>query len=148
MKLIDRWIRDITSIVGFPIIVLISIGLLVWGKIEIMWEFIFALIVSELIIYIIRYFYFRPRPIGKRDGFTSLFERLDESSFPSVHAARASVMAVTLSQSLSLTAKIILWVVATTICASRIYLKRHHLSDVIVGGILGLVIGYIAILLI
>lgn len=148
MKLMDRWIRDITSIAGLPILSLFFIGLLLWNKTEIALEFLISLIVAELSIYLIRYFYFRQRPFGKKDGFKSLYERLDESSFPSVHSARAAIIALVLSQPLPWIPKIFLWIAATGICASRIYLKRHHPSDVLVGGILGLMISYIVVLLV
>ena len=144
----DRWMRDITSLVGLPYVILITIGLWSFEKIKIMEEFVLAIVICEIVIYTIRYFYFRPRPIGKTENFTSLFERLDESSFPSIHAARAGVFAVVLSQMIPMKAKILLWITAGAVCVSRIYLKRHHPSDVIVGGILGLLVGYITVLII
>lgn len=144
----DRWTRDITSLVGLPSIVLIIFGLWTLEKIKVMEEFVLAILICEIVIYTIRYFYFRPRPIGKTEDFASLFEKLDESSFPSVHAARAGVFAVVLSQILPTSAKVLLWIAAVLVCISRVHLKRHHPSDVIVGGILGLVVGYIVVLLI
>lgn len=145
MKL-DRWMRDITSLVGLPYIVLIILGLWSFDKIKVMWQFIFAIIISEVIIYVIRYFYFRPRPVGKTKNFTSFYEKLDESSFPSVHAARSFIFAVVLSQLVPMGAQILLWITAALISISRVYLKRHHWSDIIVGGILGLMVGYLAII--
>ena len=142
---IDLWVLYITSLVGLPYVILITIGLWSFEKIKIMEEFVLAIVICEVVIYTIRYFYFRPRPIGKTENFTSLFERLDESSFPSIHAARAGIFAVILSQMIPMKAKILLWIMSGAVCVSRIYLKRHHPSDVIVGGILGLIISYFII---
>lgn len=148
MKLMDRWVRDLTSIAGLPVLVLFFAGLLAWNKIGIAIEFVISLFVAELTIYVIRYFYFRQRPFGKKDGFKSLYERLDESSFPSAHSARAAVIALVLSQPLTWNLRIFLWIIATSVCLSRVYLKRHHPSDVVVGGVLGLIISYIVVLLV
>ena len=143
MKLVDLWMRDITSICGLPIIGFIFLFLIFFNKIILAKEFIVALIISEILIWGIRFFYFRQRPYGKKDGFKNLYERIDESSFPSIHASRAFIIAFVLSQGLGIYMKILFWSIALLICVSRIYLKRHHISDVVVGAILGLIISYI-----
>ena len=142
MKIVDLWMRDITSIGGLPIIAFITLFLIFFDKITIAKEFIVALIASEILIWIIRLVYFRQRPYGKKDGFKNLYERIDESSFPSIHASRAMIIVIVLSQGLEIYSKILLWLIALLICTSRIYLNRHHISDVVVGAILGLIISY------
>ena len=146
--MVDLWMRDITSIGGLPIIGLIFLLLVFLEKITIAKQFAVALIISEILIWGIRLVYFRKRPEGKKDGFKNLYERIDESSFPSIHAARAAIIAFVLSQNLPVYPTILLWLTAIGICASRIYLKRHHLSDVLIGFPFGLTIAYLVVLFI
>jgi len=146
MSLIDTWMRDMTSFGGLSVIGLIFLFLLALDKMTIALEFLLAVVLSQVIIFGIRFFYFRARPGRTRRKFKNLYERLDESSFPSIHAARAGIIAIVLAQGLPFLAKILLWITATLICFSRYYLKRHHATDLLVGGILGLIIGYIVII--
>jgi len=43
---------------------------------------------------------------------------------------------------------ILLAAIVITVCASRIILGRHHKADVIAGIVLGLIVGYAAVILI
>ena len=146
MSLVDTWMRDMTSFGGLSVIGLMFLFLLTFNKITIALEFLVAVVLSQIVIFTIRFFYFRARPGRVRRKFKNLYERLDESSFPSIHAARAGIISIVLAQGLPLPAKILLWITATGICFSRYYLKKHHATDLIVGGTLGLIIGYLTIL--
>lgn len=63
------------------------------------------------------------------------------SSFPSGHAASAFTAAMLLRDSPLAPAYFVL---AVLVAASRVYVKMHHVSDVVVGAALGLTMGSIA----
>jgi undecaprenyl-diphosphatase len=63
------------------------------------------------------------------------------SSFPSGHAASAFTAAVLLADSPFAPAYFVL---AAGIASSRVYVRMHHMSDILAGAALGLVLGTIA----
>jgi len=147
MGLVDIWMRDLSSLGGLLVVGLVFLFLLTFGKVIIALEFLAAIIIAQIVVFGIRFFYFRARPGRTKRNFKNLYERLDESSFPSIHATRAGIFSIVLAQGLPLAAQILLWITATGICFSRYYLKKHHAADLVVGGILGLIIGYISMLI-
>jgi membrane-associated phospholipid phosphatase len=98
-----------------------------------------SLAITLIITFTIRFFYFKQRPNKKK--YKNLFQRLYNSSFPSVHAARAIILAYFFSKIYSNIFFIVgFWLIALLVCYSRIYMKDHYLIDVISGGLLGLII--------
>ncbi|WP_294348702.1 phosphatase PAP2 family protein [uncultured Clostridium sp.] len=85
----------------------------------------------------------RKRPFIKMDTYHKLLIIPPRShSFPSGHTASSfAASAVFLAIDSELSAIIIL--IASLIAFSRLYLNVHYLSDIIGGGILGLICGYI-----
>ncbi len=84
--------------------------------------------VSGAVVFGIKYLTNRPRPDGD-------YTRAN-SSFPSGHAA-ASFYYATYIGALHPKAKWPLYTWATCVAVSRMYLQRHWLSDVVVGGLIG-----------
>jgi len=78
----------------------------------------------------------RPRPDGER--------RRGNSSFPSSHAANAAALALVLGQRWRRLAPG-LWLLASLVAFSRIYLNRHFLSDVLCGVMIGVGIGWLVL---
>jgi membrane-associated phospholipid phosphatase len=76
----------------------------------------------------------RQRPEG-------IYQRWD-SSFPSGHTAIAFSHAYILSHHYP-KAKIPLFLVASTVGFSRLYLGKHYPTDVIAGAVIGLAVGYL-----
>jgi undecaprenyl-diphosphatase len=74
-----------------------------------------------------------PLPYGMHRPITS--------SFPSGHAASAFTAAMLLRDTPLAPA---LFVVAALVAASRVYVKMHHMSDVLVGSAVGVAMGTIA----
>ena len=105
----------------------------------------FAIIYAITVV--IRTLYFKDRPEKfKHDSF---LERLDASSFPSLHAARSTLVFAFLSSTVNkpyFTALCALIVLVT--CISRIKLKCHDWKDVTAGIVLGLASFAISIILI
>ena len=71
----------------------------------------------------------RRRPDGEH--------KRSNASFPSSHGANACALAAVLSRRWRRGA-VAWWAVAVAVSASRVYLNRHFLSDVVVGGLIGL----------
>ncbi len=103
--------------------------------------------VNELVCSGIKYLWHKPRPNGQK--FVNGFEKIDAGSFPSIHASRISFVYLSLgimhyqignSWVLGLCLMVIL-----TVGYSRIFLKKHFLTDVLAGyafGILWTIILY------
>lgn len=102
-------------------------------------KLLFGLFLIYFITLIIRTIYFKPRP--KRVEYNNFIEKLNASSFPSVHSARATFLTLftLLFFSLNSLYTSILLVLWLLVLASRIYLKKHDLFDVFGGFLLGIV---------
>jgi undecaprenyl-diphosphatase len=91
---------------------------------------------SHLAVQALKHVVIRPRPSVLRPGLAALAHLPDRYSFPSGHAcsAMALAVAITLVQPL---AGIPALAVALAVGASRIYLRVHYVTDVVVGQLLG-----------
>lgn len=95
-----------------------------------------------IISYAIKILFFKNRPIKQSTG--TFIEKVDASSFPSVHAARITVLAFWLIiyfNNIYLRAfSALIWVL---VVYSRVYLKKHYWTDVIGGVIIAIIINAI-----
>jgi undecaprenyl-diphosphatase len=94
-------------------------------------------------VMVIKFTLRRPRPEGE---FGEIYRRSDPHSFPSGHAARAVLLAVlALGWGPPWLAMILVpW--APMVSTARVALGLHFPSDVLVGGLLGLIGGLVALL--
>lgn len=100
------------------------------------------LIISLTILYAITiplrivYFKERPNPIK----YENIIEKVKASSFPSLHAARTTIIYIVLSFYFSdfLYTKILLSLIFIIILISRLHKKRHDVIDISAGVILGI----------
>ena len=79
----------------------------------------------------------RSRPLAEHDHPHRLRQPIT-SSFPSGHASAAVVAAVLLSESRR--RRWPFWAIASVVAASRVHVRIHHASDVVVGALVGTVI--------
>jgi membrane-associated phospholipid phosphatase len=143
---IKEAIKDFTALGGISLYLLLTILFLASGASIMAGRLIIALVLIYAIVIIIRLLYFKERP--KKRKYKNIIEKVDSSSFPSMHSARASALAIMLGAETSLAVFIILLLTALGIGIARILMKRHDWIDVSIGYILGLIIGYVAMAII
>jgi len=96
---------------------------------------VLTLIPANLVVEGLKVAIDRRRPDGEH--------KRSNASFPSSHAANAFALAAVLSRRWWRGAAV-WWALAILVSASRIYLNRHFLSDVVAGGAIGLCCAWLA----
>lgn len=105
-------------------------------------KLILGLIISYLVVSILRLLFFRERPNKKM--YDNIFEKIDASSFPSKHVVRVSILFMLIVLNFqNYLLSVLFFIVMFFVSISRLVLKRHHMSDVVFGVILGLLIGFV-----
>ncbi len=104
----------------------------------------FGLTLLAVVVLAAKFLIKRPRPEGE---FGQIYRITDPHSFPSGHAARAMAFAFIFSTLGNhwLTLVVFVWVLL--VGYSRVALALHYVSDVIVGWLIGLLSGWLAMLL-
>lgn len=135
--LVKKIMEEATLLGGFLFYAFISLLFLFNKKYFIFFMLLTGLIIMYAITLIIRLFYFKQRP--ERRIYKNLIEKIDASSFPSIHVARITFIFIIL---IFLSINIFLVGISSilTLLAfySRIYLKKHDIIDVIAGVMLGI----------
>lgn len=103
-----------------------------------------GLTIMSAVVIVLKFAVRRPRPEGE---WGQIYRLTDPHSFPSGHAARSAalvVMSIAVGPPWFMVA-LLLW--APWVGLSRVGLGIHYLSDVVVGWLIGVGMGWIAILL-
>ncbi|MDP3989662.1 MAG: phosphatase PAP2 family protein [archaeon] len=135
-KGINTLFRDITALGGAPFFVLIILVAISLKEYRLFQDLLIGFLITLFVVVVTRLIYFKNRPL--KQSYNNLLERLDASSFPSLHAARILFLTLTLAnyfQDRIIT--VLFLIIAATVSYSRIYLKKHDWIDVIVGLVLG-----------
>ncbi|MBU1112200.1 MAG: phosphatase PAP2 family protein [Nanoarchaeota archaeon] len=139
-------IRDVTSLGGTPFYILTLLFTLVFGQMALFWELFVGMLFITLIIILIRLVYFRERP--RKQKYSNIVEKLDASSFPSMHTARIFFLAlVLLSFFGNKIFSVLLLSLALLVAYSRIYLRKHDFIDLLGGLILAGITYYLGAVL-
>ncbi len=139
-KFLDLFFRDMTSLGGMFFYGLVVGGFFFLGDYDMVKRLLWVFIIITAISVIIRSVYFKDRP--KKQKHSSFLERLDASSFPSIHAARSVSLAIILGRASEAHLFFIFAIiVAAIICFSRHYLNKHDSIDIVAGIILGILAG-------
>ena len=140
-------IRDISALGSLINYILLLLILLAAGNIGLFKKLSIGLIFIYIAIILIRTFYFKERP--EKLPHKNYIERLDASSFPSLHAARISLIgAVLMEHYNNLYFSILSVLIILAVCYSRIRLKKHDFADIAYGIILGIFVYFSLTLLI
>jgi undecaprenyl-diphosphatase len=137
--------RDITSL-SSPIVLGLFFLLVFTGSIKLFILVVISFLVNEIICSVVKYYFFRPRPEPMK--WKTWWEKIEASTFPSIHSSRAGLMAVwVISQGvyLSVFQQIIILLIMLLVALSRVILKKHFYIDIICGLIIGVLIGVVFI---
>ena len=104
-----------------------------------------GIFVTAVFVLVLKFIIQRPRPEG---DWGQVYRRSDPHSFPSGHAARATMLTVIMILSGYFWIGLIMIVWTILVDISRIKLGVHYLSDIIVGTLIGSLIGIIVVIVI
>jgi len=130
--------QELTMLGGFIFYFLLLIFMLALQQLTLFYRLIFGFLFTFLIVLGIRSFYFKSRP--NQQIYRNFIEKLDASSFPSLHTARVTFLALLFSFHLQqIYTTIFFSIIALLIIYSRVHLKKHDWKDLLGGIILGLI---------
>ncbi|MBW2982650.1 phosphatase PAP2 family protein [Candidatus Woesearchaeota archaeon] len=139
LRIFKEWIKDITSFGSLPFHSMIFLVFILFGKYLTAFKIFLCIVISIGLVFLIRLFYKKDRPIKIKKNNTFL-ERLDSQSFPSAHSTRTAsvffIIGITIKE-LSL----FLIILLILISLSRIILKKHYFTDISAGILIGILIG-------
>ncbi len=123
--------------------------LLIWFLGKPVWHarasfLIIGMVMLATVVILVKFSIKRPRPEG---DWGSIYRSTDPHSFPSGHAARAAALAVMTIGVGPTWLAIILVVWAPLVGLARVILGVHFLSDVVVGLLIGILTGVLALAL-
>jgi membrane-associated phospholipid phosphatase len=134
-------LKDTSAYGGFPFYGLMILAFVLVGAYGFALNLFLSLVVVTLIVAVARLAYFRPRPGQPRRKYKTLYERIDNSSFPSIHAARAVMISIMFYRIMPVMLPILVLLVVAVLL-SRIHFKRHDWKDLAAGIVIGLILSY------
>jgi len=142
--IIETFWRDLTSICSWPVCVFIVCLLWIFGNSKLSLILLACVVISHLLASAIRVFYFKERP--KKQKYKNLVEKIDASSFPSVHSMRAAILLVLFVDAYrNIFVIAVFGALALLIPISRYILKKHYVSDIFWGFLFGIIISLLFI---
>ena len=146
----SQLIADIAIIVtyfGSELILIPFAGLLYLlsktNKLETVFVVVFAVVVSDIVLFALKTGFVRPRPSHVLNDVILPLGVDNESSFPSGHTARAFAVATLVSVRMG-RKYVPLLALAIGVALSRIIIGVHFPSDVVGGALLGILIGLVS----
>lgn len=136
-KHLQIFFRDLTSFGGTAFYIFLIVFLLPFNQ-TLAIKLIFGFLFSFAVVLLIRTFYFKNRP--SKETHQNYIEKIEASSFPSWHTARAVFLAlifIFFFQNPTIT--ILLIILAFLTAYSRIHIRKHDWVDVLGGAILGVI---------
>jgi len=132
-------IQDISSLGGNPVYFIAAFLFLITNHIREFWILTLAFVIAYLLTAGIRIAWWTERPDHQK--FNNLWQKFDSGSFPSLHSARVTIIAITAAAFYhNIWAYIVFAIAILAVCWARVFLKRHRLVDVAVGTLFGLII--------
>ncbi len=144
MSMFHELMQDVRGLSGLPLVLVLVIVAFFVGEIVLSAQLFFTLVVSYALTILIRLVYFKHRPEKRK--FTNVVGKVDASSFPSLHAMRASILATLFSLFFNnIFLSIMFFFLAVCVGYARVVQKRHYKIDVLAGFILGIFVAYFAV---
>lgn len=147
-KIINTAIRDVTALGSFPFLFLFILLLAPNSKIDPLTGSVFSgetyfvitliilLVILEAICIVFKIAFFKHRP--NKEDYINWLDKINSSSFPSSHMARATFVYLALAHFTTPFRAFLLYIVVILVGLSRILLKKHFFTDVIVGFLIGI----------
>lgn len=135
----------LTSYLGYGLIVIPIIFILYRIEKRKILPIISSFLISGIIVQVIKHIWSIPRPFSLIDDIHIVGETLEAGSFPSGHTATAMALFYVLSTRQKRFVKVIFLIPAIAVGYSRIYMGAHFPLDVLGGGLIGLLAGYVSI---
>ena len=135
-------LKDLSTYGSFIFYALVAAMFLAIGAYAFFEVLVISLVAVTVVVMIIRLAYFKPRPGMKRKTYTVLYDRIDNSSFPSIHVARAVMLSAAFFRMVPTLWPVLLFLTAA-VCASRIHFRRHDYTDITAGAIVGAILGWL-----
>ncbi len=101
-----------------------------------------SILLLAVVVLAIKFTIRRRRPAGE---WGAIYRSTDPHSFPSGHAARVLLIAVLAAGMGPVWLALILWIWALLVALARAAMGVHYLSDILAGGILGVLAGAVAL---
>ncbi len=140
----NDWSRDFTSLANPIILIVIPFIFLFEDNKKSFYILLIALVINEILGSLIKIILPKTRPNGQK--YNNLLEKIDAGSFPSLHSSRITIVYLTLFYfGTLLVFKIIFISIIPLVMLSRINLKKHFLTDIIGGFVIGLIIWWLSI---
>jgi undecaprenyl-diphosphatase len=144
---LDRFFSTITNVNNWYIAYLILLGILFFkggrnGKIAVLGIIILIVVTDQMGHKILKEIFHRPRPCNALSDVLVPLGCTGSYSFPSNHAINNFAAAAFFSH-LYPKYKIILFISASLVALSRVYLGLHYPSDLIAGAGIGMIFGYV-----
>lgn len=134
-KHLNDFFRDITSFGGAGVYALI-LFITLFLNTSLFIRLLIGFLVTLTAVFLTRILYFKNRP--KKESHNNFIEKIDASSFPSLHSARITFLALTFSNYfINRFVTLFCILIATLVIYSRIHRKKHDWVDVIAGMTLG-----------
>ena len=138
----NQYFHEITSLGGNLIYAITAVLFLILAMYNAFSKLLLGIILIYAVVVITKMIYFKNRP--QKYSYNSFIEKIDASSFPSVHASRSAFLAAVLMDYFrNFGISILLAILALAVVYSRIKLKRHDIIDVSCGIILGILIYFV-----
>jgi len=139
-----EFLEDLKAFGGLPIYLFLIASFFILDYTAMSVRLTIGLFLAYALTSSIRFIFFKQRP--DKQKFKGLAQKIDASSFPSLHAMRASCLSVLLILFFSN-----FWItvisIAAAVCVAlvRVVQKRHFASDVIAGLIFGVLIAFVSV---
>jgi len=125
---------------------ILGLGLLWWLGSGVWQTMAITMLVGILItaglVFVLKFTIRRPRPAGE---WGSIYRKTDPHSFPSGHAARAAMLALVAIGLAPVWLGILMVAWAVLVISARVAMGVHYLSDVLVGALIGIATGFLAL---
>lgn len=101
-----------------------------------------GIMITAGLVFVMKFTIRRPRPAGE---WGSIYRKTDPHSFPSGHAARAAMLALVAISLAPIWLGILMVAWAVLVISARVAMGVHYLSDVLVGALIGITTGFLAL---